>query len=62
MEQRSLLPRRKALGDALEGVPHHGVGIRHLIDREVALKHASVHPELLNAPVKVGCHGPSQLG
>ena len=35
----------------LEGVPYDAVGVRHLVHREIALEHAAVRPELLDAVV-----------
>src|SRR5438309_271252 len=41
-EQRGLLGRRTARGNALEGVPEYRVAAAPLVDREVALEHRAL--------------------
>ncbi len=50
-----------ALGQPLEGVKQHVVGIGDFVRREIALKHAPVWAELLNAVVHIRSQGLSQL-
>ena len=40
--------------DALEGVPHHVVGVGYLVDGEVALEHAALDAKLLDDVEVVG--------
>src|SRR5216683_7893760 len=49
VEHRGALGSGIALRQPFEGVVHHVVGVRHLVDREVALEHAAVGAELLDA-------------
>lgn len=53
VEQGEPLIGREIPGDVLKGIPQHRIGARGLINREVALKHAALGPELLNAEQRV---------
>src|SRR5262245_51917825 len=59
--ERLLLVGRGAGGDALEGVPQLGVAARLLVGREVALEHAAVGSERLDAGLDIGPPGVGQL-
>src|SRR6266404_559016 len=48
-EQGALVVGRGAGDDALEGVPQCPVADRHLVDRKVALEHAALGTEQLDA-------------
>lgn len=51
MEHGLALGGRVALGQTLEGVEQHIVGVRHLVRREVALEHTPLRAELLDTVV-----------
>src|ERR1700728_731676 len=51
--QRLLLRRRRAGGNALEGVPQLGISARLLVRREVALEHATIDAERFDAGLDI---------
>src|SRR5947207_9007050 len=52
-EQRRLLVRRAARGDALEGIPEDVIAAAALIDREVAFEHCARGPERLDVGLDI---------
>src|SRR5438094_97100 len=50
-----------AAREALEGVPQHVVRERHLVDREIALEHRALWPELFDAIAQERRHPGRQL-
>ena len=54
MEHSGALGGRVAFGQPFEGVIHHVVGVRHLVNREVAFEHAPVGTELLEVNLRGG--------
>ena len=54
VEHGGALGRRVAFGQPFEGVVHDVVGVRDLVDREVAFEHAPVRAELLDAVMHQG--------
>src|SRR5579871_1426703 len=59
--ERALLVGRGVLRQVLEGVPQLGVAAALLVGREVALEHAAVGAERLDAGLDVGAPGLGQL-
>src|SRR5215471_9009579 len=53
-EQRGLLLRRAAGGDALEGVPHYRIAAHAFVDREIALEHRALWAEGIDAGLDIG--------
>src|SRR5262245_7453016 len=56
-KEAGFLVSARAAREALGGVPVSGVGVRALVDREVALEHAPLGPEGLDARLDVGAPG-----
>src|SRR5215469_10762086 len=61
VKQGGAFGRRVGLGEPLEAVEQDVMGERYLIDREVALEHAAVGAELLDAVAHDRSDRPGQL-
>jgi hypothetical protein len=61
VEHGSALCSRVTFGQPFEGVVHDIVGVRHLVDREVAFEHAAVGTELLDTVMHQGGQRCSEL-
>ncbi len=59
--ERRLLARRRSGGHVLEGVPQLGVAAGLLVGREIALEHAAVDAECLDAGLDIGAPRRRQL-
>src|SRR5215470_3838510 len=61
VEHGGALGSRIAFGKAFESVVHDIIGVRYLVDREVAFEHASVGAELLDTIMHQGRQSLGQL-
>src|SRR5262245_20975376 len=60
-EQGLLLVGGRTGGNALKGVPQHNPAGTHLFDWEIALEHAALRPEQLNAGLHIRAPVAGQL-